>query len=214
MWLCIEAHEFSHYTAIIVQGGKFYASLDMWWLVKGSLNDVQSLIAWAAGPLMTFTLIWTGLFMILKFEKYELVGFSLIFANLPLARVNPIGVTAIGSDERNVAELLGVSPFLILLLNLLITLPSLIVAYKSITNKRRLLWFLFFLLVMPTFLEEIGFLLPGQFLNLIIKESYDAGVPLTPMISGIPIVIIVADLTVVLLFFGKYVKYLLGSTRR
>lgn len=56
-----------------------------------------------------------------------------------------------------------------------------------------------------------GFLLPGQFLSPIVKESYDAGVPLTPMISGIPIVIIVADVIVVLLFFGKYVKYLFGS---
>ena len=144
MWLCIEAHEFSHYTAIIVQGGKFYASLDMWWLVKGSLNDVQSLIAWTAGPLMTFTLMWIGLFMILKSKRYELLGFSLISASLPFARVNPASVTAIGSDERNVAELLGVSPFLILLLNLLIMLPSLIVAYKSIRNKRIPLWFLFF----------------------------------------------------------------------
>ena len=55
------------------------------------------------------------------------------------------------------------------------------------------------------------FFCPGQFLSPIVKESYDAGVPLTPMISGIPIVIIVADVIVVLLFFGKYVKYLFGS---
>jgi len=212
MWLSIEAHEFSHYTAIIVQGGKFYAALDMWWLVEGSLNDVQSLIAWTAGPLMTFTLMWIGLFMILKSKRYELLGFSLISASLPLARVSPTSVTAMGSDERNVAELLGVSPFLILLLNLLIMLPPLIVAYKSIRNKRRPLWFLFFFLIMPSFLEEIGFLLPDYlFLSQIVKESYDAGVPLTPMISGIPIVIIAADVIVVLLFFGKYAKYLFGS---
>ncbi len=72
-WLCFEAHEFVHYIAIFVQGGKFYAAFNRWWIVTGSLTDAQSAVATAAGPLMTYALAWLGMLILLRSKSGRLL---------------------------------------------------------------------------------------------------------------------------------------------
>ena len=201
-WICFEAHEFSHYSAVLFQGGRLYAAFNQWWVVGGS-----GIAGDAAGPLMTYILMWTGMFMLAKSKNHRLLGFALIFANTPLSRIAGPGHIPSG-DERNIAAELGISPSLFLIPVLLAVMPPLIIAYKSIGNRHRLLWFLFFFLAAPVSFAIAVLAVDQFFLLPIVKKSYETGIPLIPMVFGIPVVIIVTDIVVLALFLGKFVRYL------
>jgi len=101
-------------------------------------------------------MIWIGTFLIgqEKTGNQKALGFSLIFANMPFARI--LTASMGGGDEvwglnqllknHSLAWTIG------LILILAITIIPLIKAYKLIENKRKIGWFLLFFLT-PTFID-------------------------------------------------------------
>lgn len=54
-------HEFSHYYAVLVQGGELDAGINFWRLINSeTLTTNQKIIINLAGPLCTYLLMWVG----------------------------------------------------------------------------------------------------------------------------------------------------------
>jgi hypothetical protein len=95
---------------------------------------------------------------------------------------------------------------------LLILVPPLVVAYRSISNNRK--WIVFSaLLILPLFFYGLIIFYPDhRFLYPVVLKAYESGISPNPMaflIWGLPVILIIAIVTLALLFFGKYIKYLL-----
>jgi hypothetical protein len=148
-----EAHEIAHTTvARIICGSWGHRDFNVW----GACDDCEAkhpivFVSTLAGPLFTFIMLWIGAWMLKKNHttQRKAWGFSLIFANLPFGRIlNPfLG----GGDEvytlrkfienDNLAWGLGLGGIL------LCTAYPLYKAFISIENKRRIGWFLLFLIL-------------------------------------------------------------------
>ncbi|PKP61614.1 hypothetical protein CVT91_02540 [Candidatus Atribacteria bacterium HGW-Atribacteria-1] len=151
--LCMQAHEFAHHIVGGISCGEFgYMTFNHFWTIEGC-SFTGSALAVAAGPLLSYTLMWIGMFLLLKSKRYELLGFCLIFANLPLGRV------FFGADERHAGIIIGT------LFAILLVLPPLITAYRYIKNKQRLFVFVFFLFV-PMAVYDIIALNDMSFISL------------------------------------------------
>jgi hypothetical protein len=172
-------------------------------------------LATIAGPLFSdYMFMWIGMFM-LRSAKYSLAGFSLILASMPLGRFWALT----GGDERFygewISQLFGlnenISMILSVIIVLLILVPPLISAYKSIANSRRWIVFLAFL-ILPLFFYGLFIFYPDhRFLYSSVVKAYETGIssdPMATLLWGLPIILIVAIMTLAVLFFGKYIKYL------
>ena len=99
------------------------------------------------GPILTYLFMWIGKFLMSSFNnKKRLLGFSLIFACLPVARQ----LSCFDADEFYFFNfLLGdtiSSKIIAILFTFSITLPPLITAYRFIQNKNKIKVFFFFYL--------------------------------------------------------------------
>jgi hypothetical protein len=99
---------------------------------------------------------------------------------------------------------------------LLILVPPLIAAYKSITNSRRWIVFLAFL-ILPLFFYGLLIFYPDhRFLYSSVLKAYETGIssnPIATLFWGLPIILILAIVTLAVLFFGKYIKYLVPNSK-
>ena len=153
-----EAHEIVH-TSIgrLICGCWGQRDFNAWGLCEGcSEQNPISIISTFAGPIFTFIMIWIGTLLIgeTKSENQKTFGFSLIFANIPFARI--LTASLGGGDEVwalselitnfNIAWATG------LISIVLITFYPLRKAFKLIENKKKILWFLGFFLL-PTFID-------------------------------------------------------------
>jgi hypothetical protein len=159
--LCLvmfETHEFVHIiTGRIICGCWGERNFNVWGLCHGCTEAKPlSVLATFTGPLYSYVLIWLGAYFLMKGATIarQAMGFSLIFANLPLARI----VTAAmrGGDEIfGLREWLGTpdrsNSSLIWLLGgvlvLVLTIPPLIAAYKALQNRNKLWVFIGFLIL-------------------------------------------------------------------
>ena len=86
-----EAHEIVH-TSIgrLICGCWGQRDFNVWGLCEGcSEQKPYAIISTFAGPIFTFIMIWIGTILIskTKTENQKAIGFSLIFANMPFARI-------------------------------------------------------------------------------------------------------------------------------
>lgn len=147
-----EAHEIVHTTiGRIICGCWGERDFNIWGVCESCQNNSLILLATLAGPLFTFIMIWTGFIFLneTKTINQKTFGFSLIFANLPFARVlNPL---LGGGDEVVVLNHFinnkDISRIIIVFLIIAITFIPLRKCYTTIQNKNKLGWFLLFYLI-------------------------------------------------------------------
>ena len=147
-----EAHEIVHTTiGRIICGCWGERDFNVWGVCESCQNNSLILLATLAGPLFTFIMIWTGFIFLneTKTINQKTFGFSLIFANLPFARVlNPL---LGGGDEVVVLNHFinnkDISRIIIVFLIIAITFIPLRKCYTTIQNKNKLGWFLLFYLI-------------------------------------------------------------------
>jgi len=153
-----EAHEIVH-TSIgrLICGCWGQRDFNVWELCAGcSEQKPYAIMSTFAGPFFTFLMIWIGTYLISK-EKTDhqnALGFSLIFANMPFARI--LTASMGGGDEvfglnqllhnHSLAWTIG------LIFIVLVTIIPLIKAFNRIENQRKVGWFLLFFLA-PTFVD-------------------------------------------------------------
>ena len=166
-----EVHEIVHTTVgRLICGSWGLRDFNSWNICETCTNP-YALWATVAGPVFTFIVIWIGYFMIQKNESVNSIalGFSLIFASLPFARI--LNATLGIGDEITVLNELLKNHTLAWLIGLvgilLITVFPLIKAYKLIGNKNKIGLFLLFLLG-PTVLYIIVILI---FLNTLLSNG-------------------------------------------
>jgi len=155
LFVVSELHEIVH-TSVgrLICGCWGERDFNGWGLCEGcSEGSNIGLLATFSGPIFSFALMWVGYFLMADnktlFQKS--LGFSLVFVNIPFARI----LTAVlgGGDEvfalnrlledHTVAQIIG------LLLIIIICIPPCVRAFKIIQNKGKWIWFLGFFIV-PT----------------------------------------------------------------
>jgi hypothetical protein len=152
-FLCLGAHEVVHHLTARAICGE-WGTMTFWTfhLADGCRETDLWLLATLAGPLLTHSLIWTGL--LLAIRGRALAGVTMILANLPLARF--VTVLMRGGDEMVIGRTLsGEWSWLPLLaLTTLLLLPPLTVAFRALAPRRRIATFAAFL-VLPLFWDMI-----------------------------------------------------------
>jgi len=148
-----EAHEIAH-TAVgrMICGCWGQRDFNSWGVCEGCPErQPLAILSTFAGPLFTFTMIWAGVNLIGKnrSDRQKAIGFSLIFANLPFARILTASMGS-GDEVWGLNNLLGNKTFawpLGLMLVSMLSLFPLWKAFKLIENKRKVGWFLLFLIL-------------------------------------------------------------------
>ena len=168
--LCGLSHEMVHHvTAALICGCWGHKTFNSFDLCSTCANEHLTYVATLAGPAFTFGLMWLGWYKLRKHDvQSRQLGFALIFANFP---VNRMMYVLMGSnDEQWAARLIAgdsvVASWVAIISVYLVTVPVLIGAYRSIMNKRRLLWFLGFFLLPFVFIILVGGLLLEEYLLL------------------------------------------------
>lgn len=219
LFLLMQAHQLLHHTiGEILCGQVGYLTFDRHSYAE-ELSQSDIVVATIPGPLVNYVAMWIGLFL-LRSGRYTLLGFSLIFASMPLGRF----LATQGGDEHQfglwISQLFGLDEKYALIIGLLvvflITVPPLIVAHKSIGNRQKLRIFLAFLFLPVALYFVFCFLPDHAFLVPAVSETIETGTPPTPLVSlfwGLPLVLIIAIIVSTILFFGKYVRYLLPNKK-
>jgi len=201
--LCGTSHEFVHHFVGAASCGCFgYKTFNSFELCSSCAGNRLAFIAatWA-GPLFTYGLMWLGVYRLSKpSTAARQLGFALIFANFP---INRIGFALIGwNDEQYVTnKIFGHSPLGFWLTNLaiwILAIPPLLFAYRAITNRHRVLWFIGFFVLPFVFV----FVFAGMFLEqwLLLDRKFLA-VP----IIGIPyLVLLVEVLSIIVLAIFRH----------
>lgn len=155
MILLGEMHELVHiFTGYSFCGCWGARDFNVWSLCEGCRDaNPWAILATFAGPIFTFALIWLGRAWLLHGDtRKQVLGFILIFANLPFARiltaflgggdeVYALHVVFGNGDNRDLIHYIGLSIVLVA------AVPPLITAWKAIANPYRWLYFLGFLLL-------------------------------------------------------------------
>ena len=189
--LCGTSHEFVHHFVGAASCGCFgYKTFNSFELCSSCAGNRLAFIAatWA-GPLFTYGLMWLGVYRLSKpSTAARQLGFALIFANFP---INRIGFALIGwNDEQYVTnKIFGHSPLGFWLTNLaiwILAIPPLLFAYRAITNRHRVLWFIGFFVLPFVFV----FVFAGMFLEqwLLLDRKF-----LAMPIIGIPYLILLVE---------------------
>jgi hypothetical protein len=216
LFLLMQLHQLLHH----VEGGIFcgkvgYLTFDRHHF-SSDLSDSAYKIATFTAPLFShYAAMWIGLFLLAD-KRFKLFGFSLIFASLPLARLAAVN----GGDERFyglwICQFLGIdisyATVISLIIILLIIVPPLIFAFISIGNKRRLITFLSFLLLPLIFYSIFIWYPDHRFIVPQIVESYETGKSSDLALRlywGLPLLYIFITVTLSVLFFGKYGRYII-----
>ncbi len=206
-----ELHEIVH-TSVgrIICGAWGKRDFNAWELAESCDGNPLAWLSTFAGPFFTFIMVWVGGFLLKSNNSIQQksLGFSLIFANTPFARLlNP--VMSCG-DEQNLVYMLipniNITNIVTFSILFIIVMYPLYLAYKIIENKRFLYFLLFF--IVPTFIIILVILVV---LNTILAN----GILATTGILGSPIIVNVWTLFVVAIFiiFKKHI-YELALTEK
>jgi hypothetical protein len=153
-----EAHEIIH-TSVgrIICGCWGQRDFNVWSLCDNCFEQNPiAIISTFAGPIFTLIMIWIGTFLIgdEKTERQKAMGFSLIFANIPFARILTAAIGG-GDEVSGLYELSKNYPMawtIGLSLIVAITIIPLRKAYNLIENRKKIVWFLLFF-ILPTFID-------------------------------------------------------------
>jgi hypothetical protein len=197
---CMQAHELIHHVVgRMVCGAWGSMTFSLFYLAPGCFETTNiALLSTLAGPALSYFLMWLGMLLVLK-NRCGLLGLSLIFANLPFARF--ISVAMMGGDEMVIGRrVIGAGAYpLILCMVILILLPPLVVALKSIANKRR--WLIFLALLLLTLAYD------ALIKRVLLAPLIDRWEVFASPVFGIPLFIICVD-AVVLIALACYSRYL------
>lgn len=210
LFLMHEAHEIAH-TAVgrLLCGCWGERDFNVWGLCNTcAVSEDLGFIATLAGPLFSFLMMWWGASLLksTNTSAQKSMGYALVFANLPFARI----LTAVamgGGDEvytlRHFMENDTLAWIIGSVLIVLICAYPLYKAYTTIT-KRRILWFLLFFIA-PTFIDLL-LVLGGM--NTLLSN----GVLASYWILGSPILVTVWTAFVILIYTlsRKHIKTLLN----
>jgi hypothetical protein len=218
LFLLMQMHQLLHHIVGGFLCGKVgYLTFDKHHF-SDDLSGLGYKIATIIAPLFSHYLaMWIGLFLLTK-ERFNLLGFSLIFASLPIGRIAAVN----GGDERFYGEWicqffgfnLNYAPVIGLIIMLFIIVPPVVGGFKSIANKHRLITFLS-LLIFPVIFYFIFIWYPDhRFIVPQIVESYETGKSSTLALRlfwGLPLADIIITFVLSGLFFGKYYRYLMSG---
>jgi hypothetical protein len=190
-----------HFAGYLVCGDWGYKSFNSF--ETACEDDRITYLATYAGPVFTFIMMYVGMFMLRAnksvFQSH--LGFALIFAQMPVQRM--LGPIMGFNDELYAtSRLFGSSTlntWIVIIIVWAICVPPLIQAYKAIRNRRRLLWFLLFALLLPYLLFGPSFMLLEYL--MLEKGVFDQ------TIIGIGLLFILNELVTIVLYL-KTKKYL------
>lgn len=143
-----ELHEQAHITiGRIVCGAYGARNFSVWQTAEKCAKPSLSILATCAGPLFTYLVVWCGVYLLTKAktDEYKSLGFALIFAPLPFARI----FTSLmgGGDEKVVFNYFFNDYLNLLTIKILaaifvtaICLPPILYAGRSIASPRRRLY--------------------------------------------------------------------------
>jgi hypothetical protein len=215
LFLLMQMHQLLHHIVGGILCGKVgYLTFDRHHF-STDLSGLAYKIATIFAPLFSHYLaMWIGLFLLAN-KRFNLLGFSLIFASMPVARFAAIN----GGDEKFyglwICQLFGFdlnyASIISLIIMLFILVPPVIGGFKSIANKRRLIIFLSFLILPLVFYFIFIWYPDHRFIVPQIIESYETGKSSNLALRlfwGLPLIDIFVTLVFSVLFFGKYCRYI------
>ena len=199
-----ELHEQVHInTGYFICGCYGPRNFNVWATCEQCVSQQWSFLATLAGPLFSCSLMWLGAWWIAKSSnnKKRILGFSLLFSNLPFARI----FTALvgGGDEKVVIQAISgnedpfISKLIAVLIVTIICLPPMIIAYRKSDVQNRFLLITGFAIIPLIY----GMLYHHIFLNWLLKK----GIVSDSYILGTPSLILLHFLLMLLLliFFRK-----------
>ena len=152
--LYVSLHELvHHFTGAAICGDWGYKTFNYFETACSDDEQIRYLATFA-GPFFTFLIMWLGAWMLQKRDASaytKQLGFAMIFAQLPLQRMlNPFFRM---NDEFYAAVNLWGDTLLVywgvILVIWIICLPPLWIAFRSIENDRKIIWFFFYLCLFP-----------------------------------------------------------------
>ncbi|GAO44718.1 hypothetical protein [Flavihumibacter petaseus] len=208
-----ELHEQVHIiTGYLICGCYGPRDISSWSTCPNCAHPSWAFLATLTGPLFSCALMWIGAWMFTRSNNAskQSFGFSMLFANLPFARI----FTALvgGGDEKVVIHhLLGENTpiqyarVLAAILVLLICLPPVILTGKKMTNQHRWLIIAGFLVVPLIY----GIVYQRMFLNTLLGRGIGDYIPAL----GTPALILfhVGLMVLLLLLFRKSLQNAFGK---
>ncbi len=200
-----ELHEQAHITVGRIVCGEYgVRDFSVWQTAENCAEPALAILASCAGPLFTYLLVWSGVYLLAtaQTDRYRSLGFSIIFAPLPFARI----FTALigGGDEKVIFKYFlndHISLFSVKVLAAVfvtaICLPPILYAGRKFNHRRRWLYITGFcvlpLIVLSGYQPIFNRLLENGFL-----ADYS--------ILGTQTLLLIhfAVMTMILIFFGKY----------
>jgi hypothetical protein len=152
-----------HFVGYIICGEWGYKTFN--YFSTACEENPLSLLATYAGPLFSFIVMWIGAYLLKKQSSSTYtrqLSFALIFAQLPMQRM-VMCFFRMNDEYYASSKLFGQSSWVYYTVIIIIwacCIPPLITAYKAIQNKRKIGWFLFYLILFP-------YILWGPFFGLL-----------------------------------------------
>jgi hypothetical protein len=208
-----ELHEQAHITTgRIVHGCYGPRDFNVW---QTCADGVQAspLAASVAGPLFSYAIMWLGVWLLLRGRTMPVrsVGFSLIFAPLPFARIFTI-IMGGGDEKMFLTAVLGdaASPQAIRLLALGVVLafcaPPIVIAWLALKQRGRG-WYVAGFCVLPL---VVIMAYKFKFLNGLLHDGFLA----TPAILGTPplVLIVFGCMLVLMVAMWRHLQMLLRAS--
>jgi len=207
-----ELHEQVHInTGYFICGCYGPRDFNVWTTCEQCALPQWSFLAVLAGPLFSCSLMWLGAWWVAKSSnhKKKITGFSLLFSNLPFARI--FTALAGGGDEKVVIHAISgnadpfISKLIAAMIVTIICLPPMIIAYKKLAVRNRFLLITGFAIIPLIY----GMLYHHIFLNWLLKK----GIASNSYILGTPSLILLHS-SLMLLLLTLFRKGLLQSDKK
>lgn len=205
-YLVSASHELAHHLAGYVSSGQFgRMSFN---LFSNADYHPHPVLVSLAGPALTYTVAWIGAILLTKGIR-PVLGYAMVACSCLYMRL--VGVVGGGGDESVVSRTLtgSVHRWILTAIVAALVVPPLAIAFRSLANRRRVLVFLssvfgpFLPLIVIRMIDQRWFAA-----NVNAPESFHGAV-----LAGIPLVVLIADIAVLVVFLLVGKKYILLSGR-
>jgi len=135
-FVAMQAHELTHhFVGRLVCGCWGTMTFHRFFLPTECQQTLVWLWSTAAGPSLTYLLMWVGALLVMK-TRFRIAGAMLVFANLPLARF--VTFASGHGDEMVIARLLGGTPLMIAVgvVCAALVIPPVVIASRVFETKR------------------------------------------------------------------------------
>jgi len=185
-------HELAHHVAgFLICGEWGYKTFNSFRLAAGCQQNHPATywLPTLVGPLIgNYIPIWIGFARMRRPDVgSKRFGVTLVFATIPVFRI-VFSVLGANDEPWMIRQLFGESRVAFWIMNAaiwLLTIPPLILAWKTIHNRHRLVLFLFYLLALPAI---VGFVAGTVLENMIVKQHI-----LSNTLWGMPYLVLLAE---------------------